>query len=84
MKTVMKRYLIIATATIAIATSCNKSFLDQTPYNALPVDNAIKTEAEMQAGVTGRINGTDVDGDVFFNVCVREHGSQRGICRVHK
>src|SRR5687768_1594316 len=49
----MKRYIIFTIMAALIFGACKKSFLDETPSDGVPVDQAITTEAEMQAAVTG-------------------------------
>lgn len=51
-----------------IAGSCNKSFLDQKPYNAAVVSDAIKNEADMNTAVNGMyssMRATDFFGRTF-------------------
>ena len=46
--------LILATIAIAfLATSCKKDFLDLEPYNQIPINQAISTEADLQAALNG-------------------------------
>ncbi|HVG14238.1 MAG TPA: RagB/SusD family nutrient uptake outer membrane protein [Chitinophagaceae bacterium] len=46
--------IILATALLMIAfSSCKKDFLDLKPYNALPLADALSTEANMNTGVNG-------------------------------
>lgn len=49
----MKRINIIYLLALVLMTGCSKSFLDQKPYVSFPIDEAIKTEAEMGAAMNG-------------------------------
>jgi hypothetical protein len=63
MKIIIKSVLV-ATG-VLIATSCNKSFLDKKPYNAVVVTDAIQSEQDMQvamAGVYAGLRNTDLYG----------------------
>jgi starch-binding outer membrane protein, SusD/RagB family len=67
----MKNFKIKLTGLIIIAfacltlTSCKKEFLDLKPYTALPNDDALKTEADVQVALRGAyasLRGVDVFG----------------------
>lgn len=47
----LKLYILMAA--IAVASSCSKEFLDRVPYDAVPFDQAIETEADLDAAVNG-------------------------------
>jgi hypothetical protein len=49
----MKRYILFTVMTVLIIGGCKKSFLDEEPSDGVPVDQAITTEAEMQAAIVG-------------------------------
>lgn len=49
----MKLINIFSLLLLAGLAGCSKSFLDQKPYTQFPVDEAIKTEAEMGAAMNG-------------------------------
>lgn len=49
MKSINIFYLLVLVA----LSGCGKSFLDQKPYTSFPIDEAIKTEAEMGAAMNG-------------------------------
>lgn len=49
----MKPINIISLLALCVMMSCGKSFLDQKPYTSVPIDEAIKTEAEMGAAMNG-------------------------------
>lgn len=49
----MKSIHIFYLLALAILSGCGKSFLDQKPYTSFPIDEAIKTEAEMGAAMNG-------------------------------
>jgi len=49
----MRFIYIVSLFTLLLMTGCSKSFLDQKPYTALPVDDAIKTVEEMAAAMNG-------------------------------
>jgi hypothetical protein len=49
MKSINIFYLLVLVA----LSGCSKSFLDQKPYTSFPIDEAIKTEAEMGAAMNG-------------------------------
>jgi len=38
---------------MVLATSCNKSYLDKKPYNAAPLNEAIKSEGDLLVGLAG-------------------------------
>ncbi|HLG40853.1 MAG TPA: RagB/SusD family nutrient uptake outer membrane protein, partial [Chitinophagaceae bacterium] len=49
-----KNYLIPVMVLLVISvTSCRKKFLDQVPYNQIPIEQAIGTEADLQAALNG-------------------------------
>ncbi|THU40919.1 RagB/SusD family nutrient uptake outer membrane protein [Niastella caeni] len=60
---------LLALGTLAIAgTSCKKSFLDQTPYTAVPATSAVTNEASMYTAVVGMyssLRATDFYGRTF-------------------
>jgi starch-binding outer membrane protein, SusD/RagB family len=49
----MKSINIFSLLVLALLAGCGKSFLDQKPYASVPIDEAIKTEAEMGAAMNG-------------------------------
>ena len=49
----MKSIHIFCLLTLAFLSRCSKNFLDQKPYTSFPIDEAIKTEAEMGAAMNG-------------------------------
>jgi starch-binding outer membrane protein, SusD/RagB family len=49
----MKPINILGLLSLCVLMSCSKSFLDQKPYTSFPIDEAIKTEAEMGAAMNG-------------------------------
>jgi hypothetical protein len=49
----MKSVNIFYLLALVVISGCSKSFLDQKPYTSFPIDEAIKTEAEMGAAMNG-------------------------------
>lgn len=58
----MKQYIILIIFAALVFGACKKSFLDESPSDGVPVDQAITTEAEMQAAVTGAYASMRVTG----------------------
>ena len=60
---------LLALAILALGvSSCNKSFIDQKPYNAAVVSDAIKNEADMNTAINGMyasMRATDFYGRTF-------------------
>jgi len=47
------KFLFLSVVVSQVLTSCKKEFLDLPPYNAVPVDQAYATEADMNTAVNG-------------------------------
>jgi starch-binding outer membrane protein, SusD/RagB family len=71
--------LFLTGSIVMIFSSCNKSFLDKKPYDAIIVQDAIKTDADMSAALNGlysSLRATDfygrtlaVKGDLMADHC---------------
>ncbi|WP_290710598.1 RagB/SusD family nutrient uptake outer membrane protein [Flavihumibacter sp. CACIAM 22H1] len=48
---------LLAACIITLLSGCSKEYLEKKPYNALPVDQAIKTEADLLIAVRGTYAG---------------------------
>lgn len=51
-----------------IISSCKKEFLDRTPYDAVPFDNALESEADLDAAINGMYSTLRVPA--FYGRCI--------------
>src|SRR4051794_10403172 len=50
------KVILISFALMQGMTSCKKNFLDLSPYNSVPLTDAIKTESDLNAAANGMYN----------------------------